>query len=87
MRNILTQIQSGQYAFAPDNMSHKAIMEFQAIAKRIEEARNRGYIRDAKVLPSQSGDAYGVAIHVAVLGGLTYEGEQRLLGDHDDRAF
>ncbi len=86
-RGILTEIQAGKSAFQPAGASHQAIMDFQAIAKRIEEARRLGYIHDARVMRNTSGEAHGVAVNIAILGGLTLEGERFLLGDEDDRAF
>jgi hypothetical protein len=35
-REILTEIQAGKSAFQPGGASHQAIMDFQAVAKRIE---------------------------------------------------
>jgi hypothetical protein len=87
MREILTEIQAGKFAFQPGGASHQAIMDFQPLAKRVEEARRLGYIQDAKFLRGSSGDAHAVAINIAILGGLTLEGERFLLGDDDDRAF
>jgi hypothetical protein len=86
-RDVLTEIQSGKSAFAPADASHKSIVEFQPIVKRIEWAKNQGYIMDAVVLRGGVGDSI-LAIQVAVTGGgLTLEGEQVLLGDDRDRLF
>lgn len=86
-REILTEIQAGKSAFQPGAASHQAIMDFQAVAKRIEEARRLGYIQDTSVMRVTSGDVHGVALNIAILGGLTLDGERFLLGDDDDRAF
>jgi hypothetical protein len=86
-RDILTQIQSGKAAFAPADGSHKSIVEFQPIAKRIEWAKKQEYIQDAKFLRGSVGDSI-LVVQVMVVGrGLTLDGEQSLLGDGDPRLF
>jgi hypothetical protein len=86
-RDILTQIQSGKSGFAPADGSHKALVEFQPIAKRIEWAKKQEYIQDARFLRGGVGDSILVT-QVMVLGsGLTLDGEQSLLGDGDPRLF
>jgi hypothetical protein len=86
-RELLTEIQGGKSAFQPGGVPHQAIMDFQAVAKRIEEARRLGYIQGTRVLQGMSEGVQGVAIAITILGGLTLEGERFLLGDDDDRAF
>lgn len=78
MRNILSEIHSGKTHFKPNGESAEALDEFQAIAKRIESAKDSGYIKDAKVLRSKSHKSYNLARQVIALGPLTLEGEQFL---------
>jgi len=86
-REILTRIQGGQFAFQPTGATIDAIQDFQATAKRIEWAKREGYIKDAKPMLGSPDGEHTLTLHVAIVGGLTLEGEHYLLGDLDDRAF
>lgn len=80
---ILHQIQGGATTFRAPNVTPESLTDFQATVKRIEWLKDEGYIKDAKPLHIQP----GIALYVEIVGGLTLEGEQALLGDSDARAF
>ncbi len=83
-RDILTQIQAGKSGFQPSDAAQGSITDFQPTAKRIEWARKQGYINDVKyVRGSVDGSQSVVVTIIAIIGGLTLEGEQFLLGDED----
>lgn len=76
MREILRRIHdNGEMSFQPKDNSPAAVKEFQAIAKRIVAAHERGYLVNVAFRRSK-GMAY--VLHIIVTGGLTFEGEHFL---------
>lgn len=78
MLKILERIHNGERNFSPDNNDVQGISDFQAIAKCIISAHNRGYLKDIKHWKSYHKNDYGSILHIIVIGGLTFEGEQFL---------
>lgn len=78
IRKILEYIHHGEMNFRPSNDSPEAIKEFQAIAKRIVAAYEKGYLIDVKYRRSHKKGTYGCILELVVIGGLTFEGEQFL---------
>ena len=88
MKDILTEIHAGKINFKSENESPEALREFQAVAKRIEAAKERGYIKDVKIERSHARETYNYAKQVIAIGPLTLEGEEFLLGPgNEDFAF
>ena len=79
MREILKSIHdNGEMSFQPKDDSPAAVKEFQAIAKRIRAAHEKGYLVNANFLVSNMEETAGYTLNVIVNGGLTFEGEQFL---------
>ncbi len=79
MKEILKRIQNGETSFGPVDNSQEAIKAFQPIAKRIFSANERGYLVKAIFRHSTMRETSGDILQIAVIGGLTFEGEQFLL--------
>ncbi len=79
MREILSRIHdNGEMSFQPKDDSPAAVKEFQAIAKRLVAAHEKGYLVNAHFRVSNMRETAGYTLHVIVNGGLTFEGEQFL---------
>jgi hypothetical protein len=88
-KDMLTEIHAGKMHFKPESDSIEALKEFQAVAKRLEAATERNYIKDVKVERSRQRDTYNYALQAIAIGPLTLEGEKFLLGpsNEDDLNF
>lgn len=69
--------------FQPKNNSPEEVKEFQAIAKRLVSAQERGYLVNAHFHVSNLQETGGYILHAIVNGGLTFEGEQFLLSPNN----
>ena len=79
MREILRRIHdNGEMSFQPKDDSPAAVKEFQAIAKRLVAAHEKGYLVKADFLNSNMEGTSGYVLHIIVTGGLTFEGERFL---------
>lgn len=79
MREILRRIHdNGEMIFQPKDDSPEAVKEFQAIAKRLVAAHEKGYLVNAHFRVSNMRETAGYTLHVIVTGGLTFEGERFL---------
>lgn len=78
MREILSRIQNGEARFNPTDDSHKALRDFQSIAKRIVAAHERGYLVKAVFRRRNGRDTAGYITQVVITGGLTFDGEKFL---------
>ena len=76
-REVLERVAAGERAFKPADESAAAFGEFQLIANRLIEAKNKGFIHDLKVMKTNDRSRGGIAIAM-VVGGLTFPGEQFL---------
>lgn len=81
MREILKRIHDdGNVNFKPNDDSSAAIKEFQAIAKRLHAAHEKGYLVNAHFRVSNMRETAGYTLEAIVNGGLTFDGEQFLYG-------
>lgn len=79
MREIIRRIHDNrEMNFQPKDDSSEAVKEFQAIAKRLRAAHEKGYLVNAHFRFSNMRETGGYILHVIVNGGLTFEGEQFL---------
>lgn len=77
MREILRRIhENGEMSFQPKDDSPAAVKEFQAIAKRLVAAHEKGYLVKADFLNRNMEGTSGYVF--IVTGGLTFEGERFL---------
>ena len=77
LRELLQRIHAGETNFDPASHSEEDIENFQRVANRLLEAKNRNLIHDVKMMKSSSrGRLYFET--AIVIGGLTFQGEQFL---------
>ncbi|UCV03058.1 toll/interleukin-1 receptor domain-containing protein [Dechloromonas denitrificans] len=77
LKETLERIRAGETSFEPASASEKDVEDFQKVANRLLEAKNKGLLHDVKVMKdSSSGKLYFQLAFVR--GGLTFQGEKFL---------
>lgn len=85
MKEILRRIHDGETCFKPVSTKTEDVKAFQAIAKRIVSAKDRGFLVKANFQRSYMAGTYSDILNIVVSGGLTFEGEQFLLNEPEAR--
>lgn len=80
LKELLQQIHDGELSFSSENESLESLREFQPIVIRLKSAHEKQYVSKLKHSKSYR-VAGGLVSAVLIRGGLTFEGEQFLLGN------